>query len=139
MKKSTLVLTILAQMLATNLFAATEKVQCFDPNAPEFFVILSLTPSGKIVPVNSRQYVLSDNKPESPYSYLSQDMDESAIESFKSFVAPNGYSIATFVTTADSTSIGVSKDRSQGFYKYQDYGSGSGNSQAKLACQPARQ
>ena len=87
-----------------------------------------------IVPVNNKQYVLSDKDKKSEFSYLSVPHDESGFESIRPGRARNGYSVLTFISTADSVTIGVSADFKVGFYSYRASGSGNGNSKFDLKC-----
>lgn len=138
MSKMLSVLVAALALSQSQAFAQTSRVKCFERKAPQYFVVIALDDAGRILKATPKKQVLSDNHARSPFSYLSADLEESGFESVRTMRAPNGFSIVTFISTADAVSIGVSKDRSRGFYTYQDLGSGNGNSRKDLVCQPSR-
>jgi hypothetical protein len=88
---------------------------------------------GKIVPWSGKKWALvTPGKGKSVFFWLGQDRETSGIEWERSGKAKNGYSLVTVGTTADSVTLGVSLKDNKGFFKYQDLGSGNGNSQYVL-------
>jgi hypothetical protein len=94
---------------------------------------VKLDPRGKIVPWSDKKWAsITPGKGKSLFFWLGENRETSGIEWERSGKAKNGYSLVTVGTTADSVTMGVSLRDMKGFFKYQDLGSGNGNSQHLL-------
>lgn len=120
----------------TSVYAEDVKVvRCFNPSKPKHFVQLVLNSKNKIVPATKNKFVLSDESKSSDFSYLSMDLEAAGFEAIRTVMGRNGYSIITFITTADAVKIGVDATLTRGFYEYKDIGSGNGDKNYSLTCQ----
>ena len=68
------------------------------------------------------------------FSWMAMDPTRAGAEYYDTFKAPNGYSIVKMGTSANEMKIGVSADRTKGFYEYTDHGSSANNAQIVLTC-----
>lgn len=80
---------------------------------------------GNIVDWDSKHF--AKNIKGNLFKLFGESFNTSAVESKRSFKAPNGYSILSLTTTADNETVGINISKSAGFYQYKDYGSGNGN------------
>lgn len=131
--KTKLFLTILAFSQLAG--AATPIiVKCHEVNNQSQFIVLHMNSRHKIIPVGKNRYIDSDKNKDSDFKYLNQPLNKTVFESIYPGWARNGFSLLTFVTTADSYTVGVSPDLTKGFLAYRDLGSGNGNSSRALVC-----
>lgn len=94
---------------------------------------------GKIVPWSATKWAaVTPGKGNSLFYWLGQNRETSGIEWERSGKAKNGYSLVTVGTTADSVTMGISLAAKKGFFKYQDLGSGNGNSQYQLTVKESK-
>ena len=100
---------------------------------------VKLDARGKIVPWSDRKWAsITPGKGKSIFFWLGQNRETSGIEWERSGKAKNGYSLVTVGTTADSVTMGVSLKDMKGFFKYQDLGSGNGNSRYVLTVRESK-
>jgi hypothetical protein len=100
---------------------------------------VKLDARGKIVPWSDTKWAaVTPGKGKSLFFWLGQNRETSGIEWERSGKAKNGYSLVTVGTTADSVTMGVSLKAMKGFFKYQDLGSGNGNSQYVLTVKESK-
>ncbi len=95
------------------------------------WIKLRLNSRGKIVTWSERK--LASAKTNSIFAMLNESED-AGFEWVNFIMARNGFSIIEAGTTADSFMVGVSRDRTKGFFRYRDLGSGNGHSSHELTC-----
>ncbi len=134
----TLLSAVALIMIFTNIsFAApstegTTVVKCsVTINGSNEWIKLRLNSRGKIITWSERK--LAWAKPDSIFAMLNES-EEAGFEWVNFIMARNGFSIIEAGTTADSFTVGVSRDRTKGFFRYRDLGSGAGHSSHELTC-----
>jgi hypothetical protein len=134
----TLISTVaVIMMFANSSFAApstvdTTVVKCsVTIDGSDEWIKLRINSRGKIVTWSERK--LASAKPNSIFAILNES-EEDSFEWVNFIVARNGFSILEAGTTADSFMVGVSRDRTKGFFRYRDLGSGNGHSSHELTC-----
>lgn len=93
---------------------------------------VKLDAKGRILPNGVKWASITPGKGKSIFYWLGEHRQNSGIEFEKTAIAKNGYSLVTVGTTADAVTMGISLKDGKGFFKYQDLGSGNGNSQHVL-------
>ncbi|MGE0634490.1 MAG: hypothetical protein AB7O96_18890 [Pseudobdellovibrionaceae bacterium] len=119
-------------LFSASSFASTLVVCSATVKGKEQTAIFKIEKNGKFGYMGKNIYAKA--KEDSIFYWLTQDTEESGAEWEKNFRAPNGYSVVEVGTTADSVTVGISKDFTKGFYKYRDLGSGNGNSELTMEC-----
>jgi hypothetical protein len=131
--KFSLFTLILCFLISAQAAESLEVVECSTRiGGKKHAVELTIGTDGKIQ-MWTEERIAKANK-SSIFSLLSENFDESGIEYLHFIMGRNGFAMVRAGTTADEITVGVSRDRSRGFYQYRDLGSGNGNSQLELSC-----
>ncbi len=127
---SHLALALVTILFSSMAFANHTIVKCWPSGKTSQYIQLKVTMKGFITRWSEEKFAESDGN--SFLSYFSES--EEFFEGIRYSKAKNGYALITGFSTADAVTVGVSPDFTKGFYKYEDHGSGNGDSTVTLKC-----
>ncbi len=130
--KYLLSLMVVLGAISASAGGSTATVRCHAPKYPNQFVVLKMI-NGMLTQWDATHVARPDAN--SIFLLLAEDTEEGVLESVRFGKAKNGYAMVTVVTTADALTLGVSPSLENGFYNYQDLGSGNGNKRLDLICE----